>query len=56
VIFKTSCSGAAGYEVPLVAPAWEKALSRVKELRPDLVLMDIRLSGEMSGIEAAAIL
>ena len=46
----------AGYEVPFVTPAGEKAVGRAGELRPDLVLMDIRLGGGMSGIEAAAIL
>jgi PAS domain S-box-containing protein len=46
----------AGYEVPLVTQAGEQAVGRAGEVRPDLVLMDIRLSGEMSGIEAAGIL
>jgi len=31
----------------------EKAIKETENLRPDLVLMDIRLAGEMDGIEAA---
>ena len=34
----------------------EKALSRIPLLQPDVVLMDIRLSGEISGIDATALL
>ncbi len=34
----------------------EQALAAVERLRPDLVLMDIRLKGEMDGIEAATLI
>ncbi|MDP8220614.1 MAG: ATP-binding protein [Candidatus Stygibacter frigidus] len=37
--------------------AWgEKVTSTIEELQPDLILMDIRLRGEMSGVQAAAII
>jgi PAS domain S-box-containing protein len=42
-----------GYVVPAIAFSGEEAIQRAAETRPDLVLMDIRLSGEMDGIEAA---
>jgi PAS domain S-box-containing protein len=42
-----------GYEVADTVYSGEEALSRAEELRPSLVLMDIRLEGEMSGIQAA---
>lgn len=43
----------AGYKVPAIASSGEKAISKVKECKPDLVLMDIILQGEMDGIETA---
>ena len=42
-----------GYVVPAIALSGEGAIQRAAETQPDLVLMDIRLSGEMDGIEAA---
>jgi len=30
----------------------EEAIERAKELRPDIILMDIRLNGEIDGIDA----
>jgi PAS domain S-box-containing protein len=42
-----------GYAVPDIAYTGEQAIRRAKEIHPDLVLMDIRLEGEMDGIEAA---
>ena len=41
-----------GYAVPAVVPSGEEAVVKAEELHPDLVLMDIRLKGAMSGIEA----
>ncbi len=43
-----------GYNVSETVNAGEKALEKVKVDPPDLVLMDIRLKGEMDGIETAA--
>ncbi|HSA77765.1 MAG TPA: response regulator, partial [Nitrospirota bacterium] len=42
-----------GYKVPSIATSGEEALKRVRDIRPDLVLMDIVLRGEMDGIETA---
>ena len=43
-----------GYEVPAIVSNGEDAIRAATEMRPDLVLIDITLSGPMSGIEAAA--
>jgi len=42
-----------GYTVCGVAFSGEEAISMAEQERPDIVLMDIGLSGEMDGIEAA---
>jgi CheY-like chemotaxis protein len=42
-----------GYEVPGTAPSAREAIALAGAAKPDLMLMDIRLSGEMDGIEAA---
>jgi PAS domain S-box-containing protein len=42
-----------GYDVPVVVDTGEGAITKAGELHPDLVLMDITLIGEMTGIEAA---
>ena len=45
---------ALGYQLVGHALTGEGALELTRELRPDLVLMDIRLQGDMDGIAAAA--
>ncbi|WP_088890823.1 hybrid sensor histidine kinase/response regulator [Leptolyngbya ohadii] len=42
-----------GYVVPASVASGEDAIQKVAELRPELVLMDIRLKGQMDGVEAA---
>lgn len=42
-----------GYTVCASVPTGEEAIRIVRDLRPDLVLMDIMLAGKMDGIEAA---
>ncbi len=42
-----------GYDVVEVTAKGEMAIALAKQLRPDLTLMDIRLRGELDGIEAA---
>lgn len=42
-----------GYRVPATVSTGEAAVAKARELRPDLVLMDVSLSGTMDGIEAA---
>jgi len=45
-----------GYDVPAVASSGQEALRLAQEIDPDLVLMDIRIEGELDGIETAALL
>ena len=45
---------ALGYSVIAEIESGEEAVEAVSQLRPDVVLMDIGLSGEMDGIDAAA--
>jgi len=42
-----------GYEVTDIVPSGERAIASVKEKRPDIILMDIILQGEMDGIQTA---
>jgi len=45
-----------GYGVHSIVDSGQKAIDAVEKELPDLVLMDINLKGEMSGIEAARII
>ncbi|TEU10827.1 MAG: PAS domain S-box protein [Anaerolineales bacterium] len=45
-----------GYDVVGVAASGEAAIAKAEETRPDLVLMDIVIQGEMDGIETAEII
>ena len=45
-----------GYEVVAIASSGEEAVTTARALRPDLILMDIRLAGRMDGIEASSII
>src|ERR1700712_4172524 len=42
-----------GYTVAAELSSGEEALEQIGNLRPDLILMDIVLDGQMDGIEAA---
>jgi len=42
-----------GYAVGEIAATGEQAIQFAREQNPDIILMDIRLLGEMDGIEAA---
>jgi len=42
-----------GYEVPLTVDNGLDAIKNAEELRPDIMLMDIVIKGEMDGIETA---
>lgn len=42
-----------GYEVTAILPRGEQAIQHVKENRPDILLMDINLKGELDGIATA---
>lgn len=43
-----------GYVVPYIVASGEDALQKTKECKPDLILLDIKLKGEMNGIETAS--
>ncbi|NYB52269.1 MAG: glycosyltransferase [Methanobacteriaceae archaeon] len=43
----------AGFTVPAIVHSGEEAINTVAELRPDVVLMDIVLQGDIDGIKAA---
>lgn len=45
---------ALGYQVAGIADTAEEAVKQAKERKPNLVLMDIRLAGELDGIVAAS--
>jgi PAS domain S-box-containing protein/putative nucleotidyltransferase with HDIG domain len=45
-----------GYDACGIATSGEHAIKKAEEARPDLVLMDIVLEGEMDGIEATSII
>jgi len=45
-----------GYEVTSIVDTGEKAIKKAEEDKPDLILMDIRIKGEMDGIEAAEVI
>jgi len=45
-----------GYEVTSIVDSGEKVIARIKEDIPDLILMDIRIKGEMDGIEVAELI
>jgi CheY-like chemotaxis protein len=42
-----------GYDVPDIVAKGEDAIDKAREIRPDLLLMDIILAGQIDGIEAA---
>jgi CheY-like chemotaxis protein len=43
----------AGYDVPTFAFSGKEAIKKAEEIKPDLVLMDIFLKGQIDGIDAA---
>jgi len=42
------------YEVPAIAASCEEALRKAEQTKPDLILMDIRIQGDLDGIETAS--
>ncbi len=42
-----------GYNVPVIVSSGEEAVEKAAKIRPDLVMMDIVLKGNMDGVEAA---
>ncbi len=47
---------ALGYEVTGILPRGEEALEHVKQNKPDIILMDIQLKGELDGIETVRLI
>jgi DNA-binding LytR/AlgR family response regulator len=45
-----------GYDVTGIVPRGEEALLQIKESRPDIVLLDINLKGNIDGIETARLM
>ncbi|WP_342303759.1 response regulator [Methanolobus sp. ZRKC5] len=45
-----------GYQVSSVASSGKEAINKVEGFLPNLVIMDIRLKGDMDGIQAAQII
>jgi DNA-binding LytR/AlgR family response regulator len=45
-----------GYEILGIIPRGQEAINVIKSDKPDLVLMDINLKGEMDGIETATLM
>ena len=43
-----------GYEVTGITPRGEDALKSIESTRPDIVLMDVGLKGELDGVQTAA--
>ena len=41
-----------GYDVPAKVASGEKAIEKAGEINPDVVLMDIKLEGNVDGVEA----
>ncbi len=48
-----ACLKNIGYEVADIITSGEEAVSKTESIMPDLILMDIRLNGKMTGTEAA---
>jgi two-component SAPR family response regulator len=44
-----------GYEVVGIATSGNEAIDEIKKISPDLILMDVRIRGEINGIEVAII-
>jgi CheY-like chemotaxis protein len=42
-----------GYDIPGTASSGKEAIQKAADMKPDLVLMDIRLKGDMDGLKAA---
>ncbi len=45
-----------GYEVTSIVDTGEKAIRKAEEDKPDIIMMDIRINGEMDGIETADVI
>ena len=44
-----------GYQVIGIVPSGRKALQIAKQIRPDIVIMDVKIDGDLNGIETALV-
>jgi CheY-like chemotaxis protein len=44
------------YDIVGMATSGQEAVAEIKRLHPDLVLMDVRIQGELNGIEVAIVI
>jgi YesN/AraC family two-component response regulator len=44
-----------GYEIAGTATSGKQAIDGIKQMQPDVVIMDVRIAGELNGIEVAII-
>ena len=44
-----------GYQVFGIETSGQQAIEKIKETRPDLIIMDVRIAGDLNGIEVAII-
>ena len=52
-LFLSHCVNRMGHKVAGTASTGEHAIEQALALRPDLVIMDVGLKGEMNGVQAA---
>lgn len=45
-----------GYQIIGTATCGNEAIEEIKQLRPDVIIMDVRIEGELNGIEVAIII
>jgi CheY-like chemotaxis protein len=45
-----------GFEVAGIASSGHEAVEQIRDVQPDLILMDVRIRGELNGIEVAIII
>lgn len=55
-LFLTHCVNRMGHRVAGTASTGEEAITQADGLRPDLVIMDVGLKGEMNGAQAADVI
>jgi DNA-binding response OmpR family regulator len=45
-----------GYDVIGVVPSGRTALNLVKDIRPDIMIMDVKINGDLNGVETAVVI
>ncbi len=52
----SKCLTSLGYDVAFISDSGEKVLELINDSKPDLILMDVELKGDLNGLETAKIL